>query len=131
MEALVSGVAARAVFIDGEAVSHIEADHPETRIPTTRGAIPYLLLDAHDVQCLKVTNEAEAFRCLLRKFNEDRGLRMLQVILDSSEDSELRQEAASLLSEIFDDPEVKEIISNWAFSIPFPYEVSSSDITDG
>src|SRR5712671_8247752 len=85
MEALVSGVAARVVFIDGEAVSYIEADQPETRIPVTRDAIPYLLLDAHDVQRLKATTEDEAFRCLLQKFNEDRGLRMLQVILDPSE----------------------------------------------
>jgi len=73
MEALVSGVAARVVFIDGEAVSYIEADHPETRIPVTRDAIPYLLLDAHDVQRLKATSEIEAFCFLLRKFNEDRG----------------------------------------------------------
>lgn len=129
MEALVSGVAARVVFIDGEAVSYIEADHPETRIPATRDAIPYLLLDAHDVQRLKATNEDEAFRCLLRKFNEDRGLRMLQVVLDPREDFELRREAAISLNEILDNSDVKETISNWAFSTPFPYEVSSSDIT--
>jgi hypothetical protein len=55
MEALVSGVAARVVFIDGEAVSYIEADQPETRIPVTRDAIPYLLL----VRCFRNTAPME------------------------------------------------------------------------
>lgn len=130
MEALVSGVAARVVFIDGDAVSYIEADHPEARIPATPDAIPYLLLGAHDVQRLKATSEDEAFRCLLRKFNEDRGLRMLQIVIDPDDDFELRREAAILLNDILGDSDVKETISNWAFSTAFTNEVSGSDIID-
>jgi hypothetical protein len=123
MDALISGVAARAVFIEMEGVSYVEAERPDVKVFVARDAIPYLLLDAHDVESLRATTEAATFRSLLRKYNEDRGLRLLQMILDPEEDQELRRDATIFLSEIINDTDIKSKIANWAFSVPIPCNV--------
>lgn len=122
MDALISGVAARAVFIEMDGVSYVEAERPDVKISVSRDAVPYLLLDAHDVEKLDSTTETSAFRLLLRKYNEDRGLRLLQMILDPEEDQELRRDSAIFLSEILANTDVKSNIANWAFSVPMPYD---------
>lgn len=122
MDALISGVAARAVFIDMDGVSYVEAERPDVKVSVAPDAVSYLFLDAYDAERLRATTETGAFRSLLHKYNEDRGLRLLQMILDPEEDQELRRDATIFLAEIIVDRDVKSKIANWAFSVPMPYD---------
>ena len=49
MDAIVSGSAGRAAFIEGDEVTYIEASDPDRRIKSTMRALPILFGDAIDV----------------------------------------------------------------------------------
>lgn len=118
MDGLVSAVVARAVFIDGNDVSYVDADAPTVRHPATIAAIPNLLLDAHDVVTLKNTSIDESLRNLLQAWNSDRALRMLDIILDETSDDDELQESAVLFSQLIANPETKIWVDNWVLAIP-------------
>lgn len=120
MDALISGVAARVVFLSGSEVSYFDAERPTERHFSNRAALPYLLADAHDVEMLSGATEEKAFGILLRKWNTDRALRMLQVALDPGEYAATREEAASYLSSLLRQRDVRGGVENVAFSLEFP-----------
>lgn len=128
MDALVSGVAARVVFISGSQVSYIDADRPNERYNSTRAELPHLLADAHDVELLSATTEKQAFGLLLTKWNSDRALRMLQIALDSDEELASRHEAARYFTALVSAPEVQSAVENAAFSIAFPESATSENL---
>jgi tetratricopeptide (TPR) repeat protein len=130
MDALVSAVAARIVFIEGEEATYIDAETPGTRTRTTLDALPYLLMGAYDVAELKDTSESDAFGCLLRKWNEDRALRMLDIVIDSDEELDTRCEAAGYLSAFLKDTKTLETIKNRAYAIPLDVGASVAEIGD-
>lgn len=128
MDALVSGVAARVVFLAGPEVSYIDAERPTERHSSNRAALPYLLADAHDVEMLSGATEEQAFGVLLRKWNMDRALRMLQVALDSQEYATIREEAASYLSSLLRQQDVRDGVENAAFSLEFSEGTDAEDL---
>ena len=101
MDALVSGVAARIVFISGSEVTYVDAELPEKRHSSSRAALPYLLADAYDVEKVSGTTEAHAFDLLLRKWSTDRALRMLQIALDPEDEADIRDQALRHLKSLF------------------------------
>lgn len=128
MDALISGVAARVVFLSPSEVAYIDAERPTERHVSSRAALPYLLADAHDVEMLRDATEQEAFIVLLRKWNTDRALRMLQIALDSGEYLTVREEAASYLSTFLRQQDVRDGVENAAFSLEFPEGTDAEDL---
>ena len=128
MDALISGVAARVVFLSGSDVTYIDAERPTERHFSNRAALPYLLADAHDVELLSGVTEKQAFGILLRKWNTDRALRMLQVVLDSGEYPATREAAASYLSSLLRQQDVRGGVENAAFSLEFPEGSDAEDL---
>ena len=119
MEALVSGIAARAVFIEGEEVFFIEADQPINRRAAAAKDIPNLLAGATDVVRIPNANEQGAFETLLDLWNKDRAVRMLEVLLDSNESEENRIDAANALQALLEKSETRDDLLNLTFAIPF------------
>lgn len=119
MEALVSGIAARAIFIEGEEVFFVEADQPEERRAAVAKEIPNLMAGAIDVIRIPNTNEQGAFKVLLDLWNKDRSLRMLEVLLDSNEYEKNRMEAANALQQLLEETETRDHLLNLTFAIPF------------
>ncbi len=128
MNALISGVAARVVFLSSTEVSYIDAERPAERHVSSRAALPYLLADAYDVEMVSVDTEQDAFRILLRKWNTDRALRMLQVALDSKEYQKTREDAVSYLSSLLRHKDVIDDVENAAFSLGFPEGTEAEDL---
>ena len=129
MDALISGVAARVVYLSSSEVYYIEAERPTEKYISSRAALPYLLADAHDVEMLSDTTEQQAFGILLRKWNTDRALRMLQVALDTEgEYPATREDAASYLSSLIRQQDVRRGVENAAFSLEFPEGTDAEDL---
>ncbi len=112
MDSLVSAVAARVVFIEGEEVRFVEADEPTRQIATTLSAVPYLLADAYDVVTLRNTTSEESFSLLLGSWNADRALRMLDIVLDPDSAHDETEEAARFLSDFIADEATKIQVEN-------------------
>ena len=118
MDAIVSAIAARVVFVEGTKVTFVNAEKPSDRISTTRERIPQLLADAYDAEVLRNTDEGTAFERLLEKWNVDRALRMLQIVIDDSEPNDIRFEAAQSLDSLIRTVAVRDRVENFALSIP-------------
>jgi hypothetical protein len=130
IDALVSGVAARVVFISGSDVTYIDAERPEEPRRSSRAALRHLFGDAYDVELIKGVTEQQAFSILLKKWNTDRAIRMLQIVLDASEDRSTREDSASYLSELLRHPGVREGVENATFSLEFPECTDSNDLNN-
>ncbi|WP_026606033.1 tetratricopeptide repeat protein [Methylocapsa acidiphila] len=128
MEALISGVAARVVFLSGAEVSYIDAEQPTERHVSNRASLPYLLADAYDVELLSDATVEQAFDILLKKWSIDRSLRMLQVALDSEESAAMREEAASYLSSLIRPQGVRGGVENAAFSLALPESSDANEL---
>jgi hypothetical protein len=131
MDALVSGVAARVVFLAGSEVTYIDAERPTEKHTSSRAALPYLLADAYDVEMLKGATEEQAFGTLLKKWNTDRALRMLQIALDSEENTAIREEAASYFSSLLLQRGVRTGVENAAFSLELPEGTVAEELGPG
>jgi tetratricopeptide (TPR) repeat protein len=130
MDSLVSAVAARVVFIQGEEVSFIEAEKPTSQIPTTISAVPYLLADAYDVVSLRDTNVGESLDLLLKGWNADRALRMLDILLDLESPHDETKEAARFFSDLIANEATKNQVKNRAFAVALPNQVKLSAFVD-
>ena len=60
MEALISGQAGRAVFIEGNSVSVVEVYETEQEIKVSHNSIPYLLAGATDILEFKFISRKES-----------------------------------------------------------------------
>jgi tetratricopeptide (TPR) repeat protein len=129
MDALISGVAARVAFLSGSDVTYIDAERPEEPRRSSRAALRHLFGDAYDVELIKGVTEQQAFSILLKKWNIDRAMRMLQIILDASEDRSTREDAESYLSGLLRHPGVKEGVENATFSLELPDSTDSNDLS--
>jgi tetratricopeptide (TPR) repeat protein len=120
MNVIVSGVAARVIFVSGAKISYIDAERPLEEKTSSRAALPYLLADAYDAESLTGVTREQAFAVLLTKWNVDRSLRMLQIIIDPDEDVETREQAGTYLSSLLSRPDVQHSVENSVFALAFP-----------
>lgn len=118
IDALVSGSAARAVFIQGSSVHFIDADDPENLRPARAIDIPHLLLDANDIVRVKIKHYTDCFDLLLSGWRLDRALRMLQIIL-ANDDEEDTREASSYLEKFLKEDSVQKSVRNVVYSVPY------------
>lgn len=118
--ALISGQAARVVFIHGTDVSYIEAEEPTDRISICKNDISYVLGNANDIEETTVTQHEEAYPILQRKFSFDRALRMIDIIFSNDLDEELKDEATACLETHLNMPDVKLEIERFAYSVENP-----------
>lgn len=119
MDALISGSAARVVFIKGSSVEFMDAETPELLRPATLSSVPHLLAGAHDLVRLKVRKHSDCFSVLLDSYQKDRAIRMLQILLDE-EDPEDQSDAAKLLHELLKSEGVAKHVRNVTYSLPYP-----------
>ena len=90
MRALISGLASRAVFIEGDAVTYIDAERPEHPIPAQSSDVLTLLGNAPDIVRIDEATELDALQKLADLTARDRSLRMLQLLLDGDEVKDFR-----------------------------------------
>lgn len=115
MHAFVSGKAARVAIVQGADVSYFNADRPLEKITSTPADLGYLFLGVDDVEKISVSTQEETYPLLLKKFNFDRGLHLLDIAL-TDEDEEFRCEAAVLFEKIMDDRPSLELIKNYVWA---------------
>jgi tetratricopeptide (TPR) repeat protein len=115
MEAFVSGVAARAAFVQGTDVFYINAFEPKKKINSDISEIKRIFLGATDVEKCTVKSVEDVFPLLLKKYNFDRGLSLLDVALgDDCKDFQI--EAAELFELLIEDLPSFELIRNYVFA---------------
>lgn len=116
IEALVSGQAARVVYIQGADVDYIDADAPQISKKIPRSEIQHVFYGASDVESVKVKRREDVYDLLLKKYSFDRGLRLVDLILSEDQDSHLKDEAAGALEDIAGMQPVFVTIKNFLFS---------------
>ena len=132
ISALISGQAARVVFIQGTEIDYIDVDAPDIRIKISHDLITRVLLGASDVEQLTVAQREDVYLRVLEKYNYDRGLRMLDILCSRENSTSLRLDSAKAFLEIIEsDASVFEQIKNLAFSsvnsqLPFDLEISEA-----
>jgi tetratricopeptide (TPR) repeat protein len=119
MDALVSGSAARAVFIQGSLVQFMDAESPDELHTSTLSAIPRLLEGACDIVRMKVKRHTDCFDILLRGYNCDRATRMLQIVL-MNDDLEDTTEAVTILETLLEQEGVADHVLNLTYAVPYP-----------
>ena len=117
MDALISGRAARAVFIQGATVRFIEADDPQTVKVSSLSTVPILLQGAMDIVRIKVKDFTDSYPVLLSNWQKDRALRMVQIVLAADDDEELI-EAADYLNDLLEVDAVREYVTSVAYALP-------------
>lgn len=117
MQAYVSGQAARVVFVEGTDVTYLEAEEPDNIISSSLNEIGHILGGASDVEAIEVGDRRDAFDLLLRKYNLDRGLQLLDIAVSTTDSSEVRLEAAECFVEIIENDEARAAIENYTLSI--------------
>ncbi len=126
IDALVSGSAARAVFIQGSSVHFIDADDPQNIRPSNLAAINHLLADANDVVRLKINKYSDCYNVLLSEWQRDRALRMLQIVL-INDDPEDTLDASECLERLLREEHVYNAVLNLVYSVPYPNFPSIDD----
>lgn len=116
MNAFVSGVAARVVFVEGNDVTYFEADAPNDLKKSSLSELGCLLAGATDLVELKRADKAAVFQCLLDLWNKDRAIRMLDIILDESS-QEFSSEAVEYLDALLSESTTPYVL-NWALAVP-------------
>ena len=127
IQALISGQAARVAFIEGTNVWYIDAETPTERHEIPYGALPYVFGEATDIDQIDVKDPKETFPSLLRKYNIDRGMQMLDIALNGNLSDEIRFEAADIFSEFIENEGAKDDISNFTFAHYNPDKLSNKE----
>lgn len=122
MNILVSGAAARAVFIEGEDLFYVDADSLGELKSARISDLPNLLGDAADTLELQSAAKEDGLSLLNELWSQDRALRMLQIALDPIEDIDTVTLAIESLDAFLDDDTVEEHVSNIAFAWPISPE---------
>jgi tetratricopeptide (TPR) repeat protein len=117
VNALISGIAARAVFIEGATVTYVDLDSPDDFIAVHHADIGNILADASDVVEIQSTDRDEVLCKLEELWSKDRALRMLQLALD--DDEELIPEAVEFLDDLLQ-KDTADWVLNLALSWPLP-----------
>lgn len=118
MNILVSGAAARAVFIEGEKLFYVDADSLDKVNSARISDLPNLLGDASDTVELQRATKEDGLSLLNDLWSKDRALRMLQIALDPIETIDTVSLAIESLDAFLDDDTVDEHISNIAYAWP-------------
>ena len=119
MKVRVSGQAAKAVFWEDDRVWCLPLDAVEPR-PCSESDVPYLLLEATDVQVLEFDSRQQVVDALELAWPQDRALHLTLILLDPDSESNDRQDAAGFLDAFFKNPAVREFVANrlYAFELP-------------
>ena len=124
MDALVSGQAATAAFVEGNDVSLLHFGD-EGSAQSSFEAIGRIFANCTDVRLFEGTRKEVVQDALRKSWSFDRAMRLALIVLDDAEYAETKQEAASYLEELFGDPEVKGSVADQLAWTPLPAETSS------
>lgn len=116
MEAIVSGEAARAAFVQGTEIFYIDADRPTDKIFINRATLREIFMDATDVESFIVRDYRESFPKLLVKFNSNRALALLDIFLGLNFSNALRVSAANEFMDLLFEDGVKNEIEKYLLS---------------
>jgi len=119
VDCIVSAVAGRIVFVDGNDVRYVEADHPTVKKMASLSELPRILAGAYDVVTLKNTTPTIAFEHFLEARNRDRALRMFDIVLDDSSDNDEIHDASECLASLLSTSTVRIWLLNRAFALPY------------
>ena len=129
MTTLISGVAARAVFIEEQQLTYIDADRPEKVHSAPYSSLPLLLAGAPDVEALEGVGYNEALARLLELWSRDRALRMLQIVQGQDEDTEDMIAACEFLNDLIQNEAVYQSVLNVVLAMPAPKGVYLDKLT--
>jgi tetratricopeptide (TPR) repeat protein len=116
MQALISGQAARVVFVQGAEINFIDAESPDEFHPIGRHEIRHVLGFAEDVEVINVAEPQDAFARLLEKYNLNRAIVLLDIAIDSDYEDDIRISAAHEFVEIIKDDSSYFSVNNHVYS---------------
>ncbi|TKJ37930.1 hypothetical protein CEE37_13275 [candidate division LCP-89 bacterium B3_LCP] len=120
MNALISGQAGIAIFVETTGAFVVDIDSPDQERSLPKTSIPYVFNGASDVKLLKSVKRKKALETLELEWRKDRALQLMLILIDDEDDIETKREAAECLTELLSDKQVFEFLSNRMFSAPFP-----------
>jgi len=116
MDALVSGQAGVAIFVQGNEALLVSIDAPETESACSPNSIPYLLGCADDVVEFKAVSKKTALLQLQLAWKFDRALHLILILLDRDEERDTKFMAAECIPDLIADIQVQERLENVLYS---------------
>ena len=123
MNAIISAVAATAVLMESGAIWSLQPGRPGDRIERSEADVAYMLQGATDLQFLTDVSEGAAVAALEDACQKQEALDLSLILLDSTTDADIREEAAEALEEVLQEDELQESM-RWEKFLADPSVVS-------
>jgi tetratricopeptide (TPR) repeat protein len=120
MQAFVSGQAGVALLVDGEKLASLHADRPDEMVSRSRRDIPFLFRDVTDLEVFEGVNVQKATARLDLATAKADALQLTLLLLDPELSADIRQEAATELTDLLARPEVTEWVESVLYSQAVP-----------
>lgn len=120
MNALLSGQAGIAIFVQGNTLSVVEVESPDVERVLHHTSIDYLFADATDVEELRSVSREAVIDELRLAWRRDRALQLSLLLLDGAEDEETRHLASDCLEELLGELRVCDHVANSLYAAPLP-----------
>jgi tetratricopeptide (TPR) repeat protein len=125
MDAIISGRAGVAFLVEGEVLSSLDVEDPNTLLPRRPADLRLIFGEAPDIELFEDVDHAEASRQLERAFNCSSALDLALILFDPELTDDVRDDAARELERLLSDPKVADYLENILYGRPLP---ASADI---
>lgn len=120
MKAIISGQAGLAILMDGQSIYSIDVDSTDQLIKRDFWEVRHLLNEASDAYLLKNTTKERIVAELERAWRRDRALQLMLILLDPTNEQDLRQESAECLEDLLVSEDEREQLANVLYASPLP-----------
>ncbi len=125
MDAMISGRGGLALVVEGDRLASIHAGEPQSTIPRHRNEVHFLLGEAQDFVAIENASREEVVRQLMLARDREEALQLALILLDPDLQSDIRQEAAGELEELFAQEDLVVYVESVLYGKPLP---GSSDL---
>jgi tetratricopeptide (TPR) repeat protein len=120
MQAAISGIARKAVIVDGESVKLFDVDNPAQHLDCSRADIPYIFGEGLDLRFVADTS-IESVRAELKSESNFRlALDLTLISFDSELEEDIRQDAIRDLDGLIRDEETSDRLEGVMYARPLP-----------
>jgi len=120
MNAVISGVAGRALVVDGESLRSFDVDDPSNLLARQRFDLPYLFGEASDLRIIERSDLASIGRELHSESDLSLALDLALISLDEEIEKDIRAEAIRDVNELLINSQLRERLESVLYARPIP-----------
>jgi tetratricopeptide (TPR) repeat protein len=120
MNAVISGIAGRALLIDGDSLKSFDVDDPSKLVVRQHADVPYLFGEGRDLRVIEDANLDLIAKELKSDTNLALALDLALISLDEEVEEDIRKDAINELEDLLDDAPLRERLEGILYAHPIP-----------